>query len=408
MVTQAAPAWSDIPAPGVQQVHLRHVIPSALGALGMAQHPNLLGIPSCSVAVVLLVDGLGDQHLAAYSGHARYLARAWRRAETAGVIDTGMPTTTSASLTSLGTGTSSGQHGLVGYDVYHPELDRVVNMLGRWDPEVDPADWQSQPHLFTQAGRYGVSVLTASRAGFRDSSLTRAALTGGDFIGATRIEDRCARTLEWITEQRAAAGGVRRGPAPKNLVYLYVDELDKTGHQYGVGSPQWIAMLESLDASAERFCTTLQRTLGDQASVVLTADHGMVNVAETNRIDLAEHPELFTGVRHCAGEPRFLHLHTEPEAGESVLRRWESAFGDRAVMATRAQAVSAGWFGEVADHIVPRIGDVLVAAWDEVAFFDTARTGSGPLSMVGQHGSLTAAERIVPKLELTGRPFTGS
>lgn len=392
-------------APDYHGAHLRHVLTSAAAAVNLPGFSNHLGVPESSIAVIILADGLGHHNLAAHSGHARFLSRAWRSSEHALTLDTGAPTTTATSLASLGTGLVPGEHGLVGYDVYAPHLDRVVNMLGRWDPAVDPKQWQEHTSVLHTAHQAGAKVLTVSRPQFRDSGLTRAALAGGEFTGASRIESRFAATAEWISHQRPRSGQVRRGPAAKILVYLYVDELDKTGHSDGVGSPRWRNMLESLDAASERFCTQLRRDFGDHVTVLLTADHGMVNVAEDQRIDISGMDHLLNGVRHTAGEPRCVQLHTEPGAAEGVAQNWERAFGDRVVVTTRTHAVAEGWFGTVSDHLLPRIGDVLVAARDDLAIFHTERNGTSGLSMVGQHGSLTEVERRVPLVELTGRPI---
>jgi hypothetical protein len=64
---------------------------------------------------------------------------------------------------------------------------------------------------------------------------------------------------------------------------------------------------------------------------------------------------------------------------------------------TRSEAIEAGWFGEVLPEVVPRIGDLLVAARKNIAYYD-ARPGAsaGGRSMVGQHGSWSPAERRVP------------
>ena len=77
-------------------------------------------------------------------------------------------------------------------------------------------------------------------------------------------------------------------------------------------------------------------------------------------------------------------------------------------MLTRQEALDAGWFGPVAERVLPRIGDVLVAVHGPVAFFHTEQSGPGPLAMVGQHGSLTDAERKIPLLSLSGQEIGGA
>lgn len=403
--------------------HIRHVLPSACAALGLDGFERRLALPQASIAVVLVVDGLGDEQLARHTGHARFLASAWRRRETAQVLESTAPTTTAAAIAALATGLPPGQHGLVGYDVLAPELDRVVNMLGGWDEDVEPASWQPHPSVLTRAEQAGAEVLTVSRPKFAGSPLTRAVLSGGSFVGANRMGARFRIAWDRIERHRPRSGGARQGPPTPLLMYLYVDELDKTGHRYGVDSPEWVRMLEALDAETEKLATRLADHYGDQSLLMMTADHGMIDVAEEHREDITGEQELLAGVRHTGGEPRFLHLYLERDAGsedsgrpwagtasqervEHTAAVWERAFGDRAWVVPGSAAVEAGWFGEeVAARVRPRIGDVLVAARGPLAIYHTARTGKDAMTMVGQHGSLTAAERQVPLLSLTGRPL---
>ena len=402
-------------APDYNGAHLRQILPSVGAALGLSSaegqgecFENRLGLPEASIAVVLMVDGLGDEQLARHTGHARFLASRWRRAATGRVLDAGVPSTTSASLTSLGTGRTPGEHGLTGYNVYAQDLDRVVNMLGGWDPEVAPRSWQPHDSLLDRAEQAGAAVVTVSRPQFHDSRLTEASLSGGEFLGAKHMDARFRLAEDWISGHRPRKGQVRQGAPTPLMIYLYVDELDKTGHKYGVDSAEWIRMLELLDAEAERFCAALDKFYGSQALVLMTADHGMIDIAPENRVDLQaleqqEQDELLGAVEHVAGEPRFLHLHTADGREAEVQDAWQRAFGDQAWVVQRQEALDAGWFGPVEDRVLPRIGDVLVAVHGPIALFHTAEGGPAPLSMVGQHGSLTDAERKIPLLSLSGQ-----
>jgi len=126
----------------------------------------------------------------------------------------------------------------------------------------------------------------------------------------------------------------------------------------------------------------------------VVADHGMVTVDD--RIDLEETPELLEGVRAFGGEVRARHVYTEPGATADVLAAWRAVVGDRAWVRTRDEAVEAGWFGHtVSDRVRPRIGDLVVAAQGR---FGMVRELAEAVesSMIGQHGSLTTAEQLVP------------
>ncbi|HET8879190.1 MAG TPA: alkaline phosphatase family protein, partial [Arthrobacter sp.] len=190
------------------------------------------------------------------------------------------------------------------------------------------------------------------------------------------------------------------------LMYFYVHELDKAGHRYGSASPQWEHQLEELDATVRR----LNAALPAGTTVLVTGDHGMVDVPESKRLDFSADPALIEGVRHTAGEPRMVHLYLEEGLGEAGRRRllqaWRSRFGDRIWAFSRGEAVTAGLFGDVRRAVSPRIGDVMIAARDPLALYDTRRVPARALEVVGQHGSLTKAEREVPLLcfQAEGKP----
>jgi hypothetical protein len=69
---------------------------------------------------------------------------------------------------------------------------------------------------------------------------------------------------------------------------------------------------------------------------------------------------------------------------------------------SREEAVKSGWFGQVDQELAPRIGDVVAAAATGGAVIATIGEPRES-QMVGMHGSLTAAEQLVPFLSLASR-----
>jgi hypothetical protein len=364
---------AELPSARARRFGLADVLPNCLSALGGRRGP--LGLQPVTHAVVLLADGLGVSALSARSGHARTLAS---RLEADGPISSVFPTTTAAALATLTTGAPPGQHGLVGYRVLDAANDRVVNQLTGWDDDAMTADWQRLPTLFQAADATGVTSIAIGPARYAESGFTRAVLRGAEYRAGASIAERLARAHE------ALAG-------PPALIYVYVPELDIASHAHGIESPYWLAALEELDAAVGRFVPGLGATHG----LLVTADHGVIDVPHEAQIVVA--PELLQGVRHVAGEPRCLQLHLE--AGQSAdehAERWRANEGSRVWVATRAEAIAAGWFGEVAPEVLPRIGDVLVAARKRVAYYaDPSDRGR---RMIGQHGSLSPDELTIPLL----------
>ena len=138
----------------------------------------------------------------------------------------------------------------------------------------------------------------------------------------------------------------------------------------------------------------------------MTADHGMIDVDRSSRWDVATTPALAEGVELVAGEPRALHVHTRSssrDAVAAVATRWRTTLGAAAVVATREEAVTAGWFGPVADHVLPVVGDLVVAATGRSTIVDSRTQSAASLELVGVHGSFTPQEMVVPLLSLHSR-----
>src|SRR5699024_5003593 len=133
---------TTIPSGFNRQRNLTHVIPSLAASLG-ATMENTLGLPTASSAILLMVDGLGLEQLEQFSAHAPFFRRTMQQ-QTADQTEmsTIYPSTTAAALSSLGTGLPPGEHGIVGYDVYDPQRQKVINQLGGWDERTDPPRWQ--------------------------------------------------------------------------------------------------------------------------------------------------------------------------------------------------------------------------------------------------------------------------
>ncbi|WP_299165041.1 alkaline phosphatase family protein [uncultured Arthrobacter sp.] len=371
-------------APAYGRSTIAEVFTSSAAALGLPGFSNPLDLPPARRVCVVLVDGLGAALLRQRSGHAPFLRQFLDSSRKLGTV---FPSTTAAALASLGTGLAPGQHGLVGYDVLDPAQGKVVNMLGGWDAAVQPESWQPHPTVFERVAAE-VPVTSVGLARFDGSGLTRAALRGGTYAAGGTPEVR----VQAVCKALAASD--------QGLVYLYLNELDKTGHRSGCASGDWTDRLEDLDRSMR----SLAARLPPHTLLLLTADHGMVDVAPAQHVDFAADQTLIDGVAHTGGEPRMLHLYTEPDltdaGAERLLDSWRRAHGARAWVLTRAEAISAGLFGVVSPEVEPRIGDILVAAREPVAFYDTRRVPASALEVVGQHGSVTRAEREVPLLTL--------
>jgi hypothetical protein len=364
------------------------VLPAAAASLGVQVRAGGSGgagfgglqLPAARTVVVLLVDGLGETLLSERGGHAPFL-RSLRAAPGSGVLASGFPSTTATSMGMLGTGLLPGAHGLVGLDVLDPDRDVLFNEL-LWDPQVDPRRWQPSQTVFEKVAAAGLDVIRIGPGFFDGSGLTEAVQRGGVFVAAKSLEQRVDAALSAVRSTRSG------------LVYVYWGDLDKTGHEHGCGSWRWIEELERIDAFTRR----LAEGLPSDTLLLITADHGMVNVPQQSRLDLAVEPELAAGIRHVGGEPRSLQLYCRPGAVADVAATWHERLGSTMTVLTREQAVGRGWFGPVADRVLPRIGDVVTSAVGPIAIFDSRTARPEILRLVAFHGARTPEETLIPLL----------
>ena len=101
--------------------------------------------------------------------------------------------------------------------------------------------------------------------------------------------------------------------------YGYHGDLDLLGHVYGPGTEPWRFQLTQVDQLVE----SIAGRLPEGGLLLVTADHGMVHVDPSDRVD-ADH--LLDGVRLLAGEPRARHVYAEAGAAADVLAAWRSGW----------------------------------------------------------------------------------
>jgi hypothetical protein len=126
--------------------------------------------------------------------------------------------------------------------------------------------------------------------------------------------------------------------------------------------------------------------------LLVTADHGQVDVGD-RIIDLT--PDVLAMVAAQSGEGRFRWLHAYRGASDDLVAAGKELYGQQAWIVTRQQMIDEEWFGPtLAQPMAARLGDVALVAHAPVSFYDPA--DSGPFELVCRHGSLTAAEILVP------------
>lgn len=374
-------------------VNLMSSITGALGG-GDRHYPPLYalepGLLATGNIVLLVVDGLGYEFLER-AGPGGALHRHLHSRMTSV-----FPSTTASAITTFLTGLAPQQHAVTGWHMYFRELGSVVAVLP-FRPRyggpslkaagISPKDLIGHSPVFDRIGTPGwvVSPERIVHSEFNVAHSGRARRRGYESLGGMFGEIRAAL---------AEPGPERR------FVYAYFPELDSLSHEYGTASAETAACFAGLDAAFGRF---LEDVAGSGSTILVTADHGFIDVQPEQCIDLADHPALAeTLALPLCGERRLAYCYVRPDKRSRFERYSRGELGHALDLFTGKALVEKGYFGlgKPDPRLLQRIGDYVLVMKDGWTIKDRV-AGEVHHTLVGVHGGVTAAEMYVPLVVAT-------
>jgi hypothetical protein len=291
----------------------------------------------------------------------------------------GFPSTTAASLVSLATGVTPGEHGFFGYRIFDRKIKQSVNLLTGLTVQTLSKYLIQSNSLETQS-----KTVVVSRPEYRDSAFSQATFGSALFIGETDIETRFNKALDELNS------------ATNQVVYLYVPELDQAAHKFGYQSSQWLEKLELVDAQVQRLIQGLAGSRG----VVFTSDHGIVDVPKEKHIYLNECQNL-DGLIDVGGDPRSTFLYFDDKINtESSRQILDDFLAGVATVHTISELVENGFYSAKIKTNIHVLPDLVVLPKPGRACYHRSFANPASLEMVGQHGGITDQEIGIPILRL--------
>ncbi len=285
-------------------------------------------------------------------------------------IDAPFPTTTTVSLASLATGLPPSQHGLIAYELYLPDIERVVNSI-QWttlwgDPiPYDYDGFLPSPNLWERLKAGGVEPITIQPGHFEGTPLSKVLYRGCRYEPVYSVVELIDAAVDLAAR-------------PGRLVEVYVPNIDVAAHTHGQSSQQYAQAM----AFASGLWEAIRGGLPDGAVLVGTSDHGHVDIPIEGQAVV-------------------------PKRAEKEL----TLYGDTRVMfvkgdgAPLADALPARWLalGEFSDWLGPGPHHPALAqrAPDGALLADDGHRLMHRFTnqrLIGSHGGLTDHERLVPLL----------
>jgi predicted AlkP superfamily pyrophosphatase or phosphodiesterase len=366
---------SMLPAPPKTLGMLGDVLISALQSV--SGEKNSLGLAKKRSVCVILIDGLGSTNLKDAGAHAGFL-----NSKPSIPASCFFPATTSTSIVSFATGKPPWETGFIGYQIFDRAAGVRRNLLNGWESSEDAKAFQSLQTVSEKAVDLSIEFHTVAPSAYRDSGFTAATMRGSEFHGTKSIEERFDKAKALLADGK------------EKIVYLYIPELDQIAHAQGWKSQAWLNQLEDVDGYIAKLTSDLRKTSG----IIVTADHGIVDVPHSSHIYLDEYlnqDELLD----VGGDTRALFIYLKnQEAIEATLVQLEADLGDSCYLVNPRMLIEAGYWQENRDpHLVP---DIVVMAKKEFALYHRGFAKKKSLEMIGHHGSISQQEMSIPLIVL--------
>lgn len=332
--------------------------------------------------VLLVIDGLGYQFLQKFPGSALASHCVQR-------LTSVFPTTTAAAVTALALGVPAQQHGITGWFTYLRELGEVVMPLpfmprgggaGYADQGFAARHMLDAKPLLPELQR---PVSVCSPAAIADSSFSDA------IYGAVARDPH--QQLKQLFD--GLSHGAKQRGAP--LVWGYWTELDALSHQYGAQSREVKIHFEQLD---QAFAYWLKQIAGSDTLVLVTADHGLIDIRKDQHLQVEQHPALqqMLQLPPC-GESRAAFCYLRSGSQHDFEQYMAQYYAELFDVMPSEQLIEQQLFGrgEPSARLRQRVGDFTVLARKQAVMTECLLQES-PFNQRGVHGGLSAEELYVP------------
>jgi predicted AlkP superfamily pyrophosphatase or phosphodiesterase len=314
-------------------------------------------------------------------------------------ITSTFPSTTTTALTTINTGVTPQEHGIIGYTMYLKEYGLIANMIDfspaydhRWgmllEMGLDPREFLGLKTVHEILSEKGVEPYVIAR--HKDSGLSRMHYNGAKVFNYINSSD-----LFVILRK------VLKNKSNENIfVFTYWDLLDAISHIYGPYSQEALAELRSFFYSYKNeFIDKLENKVAKDTLLIITADHGQSELYERNTISPSDHSEIMDKLWiPPTGDSRATFFYVKPGEIDAVKDYINKKLKDKLLVLESNNAIRKGLFGISPNkkRIDGRVGDLILLPYKNYSFAYRYKASEKDFKMKGAHGGLSEDEMLVP------------
>ena len=369
------------------------------------KYDDLYGVAESSENLIfLLLDGLGYkliQH--ALSGKGGVLSLQSFLDPSKGTIfhpiTSVFPSTTSTATTTLHTGLTPQEHGVLGYTMYLEEIGAIAEMLkftpllgGReslFDMGFQPETFINAETIHQKLARNGIVSNFYIQKWIVDSGLSKITIRGSEIYPHFSASDMFVSLRKNLELGRS------------KFHFAYFASPDSIAHHRGPLGDEFASEVDSLFYILRReLIDKLDSNIAKKTTIIVSADHGLINIEESNIIDVRDHHELGRMLKvPPTGDSRVAFLHAKNGMQDRVIDYFNSnpSFANKFEVASSQHMLERGLLGlgKVKEEVYDRIGSVIAIPKVPVAI-ENSDIDPRPLPVPGRHGGLSEDEMLVP------------
>jgi predicted AlkP superfamily pyrophosphatase or phosphodiesterase len=354
--------------------------------------------------ILLIIDGLGFNHLLDHGTGTPFFDALMDKGDVYPITSV-FPSTTPAALTTIHTGYTPQEHGLVEWYTYFEEFQKIIM------PMQFRAGWDESPNFLTTLG--GTPQMLYEREVLYET-LGNAGVTSNVFLyheylpsaygdavqrGSNVIGYKEGKELMYLLHD-----SLENSPGP-SFFHVHWGQVDRAGHVFGPNSPEHRESIRAISELLHEGLLGLPKEIASDAMLILASDHGQIPVTHDNIIFLEDYPLVWDCLQKNnhgelimpTGSPNDVLLYIQPDKINKVVEYLQNELAGIAEVITVEDAIKKGLFGlgTPTQRFIKRAGNVLILPLPHnLVWFEYG--GTREYTLRGLHGGLSQEEMIVP------------
>ena len=353
--------------------------------------------------ILLVCDGFGHREWKNQAG--RGFVKTISEKGSVRPITTVFPSTTAAALSAISTGLTPQEHGLPEWYVYMSEIGEIIVSLPFTRPgeygrdtlvgTLDPKALLDEQTIFQRLKAEGVKSVTFVNRPLARTVYSTLSRKGSELASYMTSSDFAVSLRRWVEKSR--------GPT---MFYAYWPYIDTVEHTYGPNTDE-VEVEASLISHAlqEGFLSKMSREAAKKTLILVTADHGQVNVVPEKLLYMNRWTKLSRVFAKTPsgksilpwGGARDVFMQIEEDLLDETADYLEAKFAGSASIIKTADLIDQGMFGinKPSRRFRRRAGNLMILPHGTKTAWYRYRKGDS-LKVKGHHGGLTKDEMTIP------------